>query len=90
MSGVTIPGPTKTVVVNSSGQLGTAPAGTAPADPRSQARTALASSRTLAKRLGTTRARVQREEGQITELRAQNRRLASEIAQLRSLVLHHR
>jgi hypothetical protein len=30
VSGVTIPGPTKTVVVNSNGQLGTAPAGTAP------------------------------------------------------------
>ncbi len=30
VSGVTIPGPTKTVVVNSSGQLGTAPAGTVP------------------------------------------------------------
>ncbi|MEA2470083.1 MAG: hypothetical protein QOE38_1082, partial [Thermoleophilaceae bacterium] len=29
VSGATIPGPTQTVVVNSSGQLGTAPAGTA-------------------------------------------------------------
>jgi hypothetical protein len=30
VSGVTIPGPTKSVVVNSNGQLGTAPTGTAP------------------------------------------------------------
>jgi hypothetical protein len=33
VNGVTIPGPTKTVVVNANGQLGTAPAGSAPPAP---------------------------------------------------------
>ena len=89
VSGVTIPGPTKTVVVNASGQLGTAPAGTAPAAFSARAsRRASTWTRTLALRLGRTSAQVRRQQTQIERLTQQNAQFASEIAQLRALITH--
>lgn len=56
INGVTIPGPTKTVVVNSSGQLGTAPAGSAHAAVSDQ---------------GGLSATVRRQQQQINQLKAE-------------------
>jgi hypothetical protein len=98
VSGVTISGPTKTVVINSSGQLGTAPAGTAPTASSvqtTQRAPELSPTRALGLRLGKTSAQVRRQQHQINQLTAQNAQfaaqnaqLATEIAQLRALVLH--
>ena len=95
---MTIPGPTKTVVVNSSGQLGTAPAGTAASASSRQATQRapeLSVTRSLGLRVGETSAQVRRQQRQINQLTAQNAKfvaqnaqLATEIAQLRALVLH--
>ncbi len=80
VSGVSIPGPTKTVVVNSSGQLGTAPAGPATA-PR--AASASGSDSALARK-------VRRQAAQLRSLTAQ---LQAQGAQLRALIVlmhgHH-
>ena len=73
VSGVTIPGPTKTVVVNASGQLGTAPAGTAPAVQTGSTP-------------GASTAQVRHQQREIDRLAVQNTRLQREIAQLQALL----
>jgi hypothetical protein len=98
--GVTPSGTTKTVVINSSGQLGstTTPASADAAASSSQTtRSApeLSATRALGLRLGKTSAQVRRQQHQINQLTAQNAKfaaqnaqLATQIAQLRALVVH--
>ena len=87
VSGVTIPGPTKTVVVNASGQFGTAPAGSVSI---AQPQLASGAAPMLKRQVDRQGAKLRRQAARLRQLTAQLRQQAAELRSISALVHNHR